>query len=168
MRRSPLRYISWEFCGFYFVTQGFFCNETKSFYRHKAIERATSSYTQNAQRRRIAHYSPCGVCPPSPLGKAYHTDKPQFFILSNFDLSNRVKWHFTVTNYLHGTLFAVGRGLAPPVSLNLKGFHGGSKPPPYIVDRSINRNFSFFQILIYRTAANSLLQRRRGTTEGGG
>ena len=31
---------------------------------------ATSSSTQNAQRRRIAHYSPCGVCPPSPLEKA--------------------------------------------------------------------------------------------------
>ena len=48
MRRSPLRYISREFCGFCFVTQGFFCNETKSFYRHKAIERATSSSTAKA------------------------------------------------------------------------------------------------------------------------
>ena len=67
--------------------------------------------------------------------------------ISNFDLA------VCYTN--------VGRGLAPAVSLIIKGFHGGSNPPPYIVDRSLNCNFSFFQILIYRTVASSLLQRRR-------
>ena len=47
---------------------------------------------------------------------------------SNFDLS------VCYTN--------VGRGLAPAVSLNLKGFHGESKPPPYIVDYSLNYDLS--------------------------
>ncbi|MBE6647364.1 MAG: hypothetical protein E7611_07010 [Ruminococcaceae bacterium] len=40
------------------------------FKRREVLDRMPSSSTQNAQRRRIAHYSPCGVCPPSPLGKA--------------------------------------------------------------------------------------------------
>jgi len=58
--------VSWIlFCGIRILLQ-----RNKVFKRREVLDRMPSSSTQNAQRRRIAHYSPCGVCPPSPLGKA--------------------------------------------------------------------------------------------------
>ena len=56
--------------------------------------------------------------------------------------------NFTAINYLYGSLCVVGRGLAPAVSLIIKGFHGRSKPPPYIVDRSISPNLSKFSHML--------------------